>query len=240
MEGQSFEKHGISQSETGPGIDVESVLERGEIGATEMLEGHAVIDVVRIKDDGIGLFKPEGEEIWLGVKGRNRVMLELLAYKLDKTLGFNLVPATVSREIQGKKGALQKFISQSSVAVKLRNWREIVDTDELRRAAIFDYIINAQDRGLRNFLVNPATGKIWLIDHDSYMFSDVGETNSEIFMEFLRRNSPDLPEAALAAITKVPEFADAASNVAGEELKAILASVKKRAETLLEKREILA
>ena len=235
MEGQSFEKqHETPKPETGPEIDIESVLERGEIEAIEALKGHATFNVVRIKDDGEGLFKPNGEKVGSDdEKEENRAALELLAYQMDKILGFNLVPVTVSRQIQGRRGALQKFISVAIPAVEMNNWEEKISLDELTRASVFDYLIDAQDRVPKNFLIDAATGKIWLIDHDYYMFSEPF-LGSRLVDEAKRKNLTTLSVEILTAVSRLIESVDALLTETDEDLMRILAGIKERAKVLLE------
>ncbi|MBI2674448.1 MAG: hypothetical protein HYX22_01795 [Candidatus Yanofskybacteria bacterium] len=239
---EKFEKHETPKPETGPEIDIESVLERGEIERVEPLEGYEHIDVVEIKDDGKGLFKTNSEMVYMsGGKERlpeNRIALERLAYAIDKILGFNLVPATVSREISGQMGALQEFVSTAIPAIQF-NWEGKVKLGELIRAAVFDYLIDAQDRDTRNFLVNLESGKIWLIDHDYYMFLDVPFVGSRLVDEARRRKLTILPTEILTAVTKLAESVDTLI-VEGEEdyLKQILAGIKERAGILLKTGEI--
>jgi len=242
MEGQSFEKqYEIPKSETGPKFDIESVLERGEIETVERLKGHSFIKVVRIKDDGEGLFKP-GERIETTMHGEideNRAALEFLAYTVDKILEFGLVPTTVQREIQAQKGALQTFVSTAVPATKLKNWSERVDLANLKQAAVFDYLINAQDRTTNNFLIDDVTGKIWLIDHDYYMFFEDYKFSSRIVNEARRKKLAALSSEILTAVTRLTESVDALIVEADEGyLKQILEGIKKRAKILLKTEEI--
>src|SRR3989344_8372722 len=98
----------MPKPETGPEIDVKSVLEKGEIIERRRLRGHTVIDVVEIKDDGKGLFRPEEPEIR---ERPLRIQLELLAKFIDDALGFGLVPEIVKREVELKKGTLQRYLT---------------------------------------------------------------------------------------------------------------------------------
>ena len=93
--------------------------------------------IVGMKPIGVGVTKPmkvtlsDGERthhaVWKSidevrhgvVKGRNggfqaafkdSYKYEIAAYELDKMLGFDLVPPTVEREIDGKKGSLQLWV----------------------------------------------------------------------------------------------------------------------------------
>ena len=170
MEGQSFEKQNEILPQ--PKVDVKSVLEKGEIESVEKLEGHFLIEVVQMKGDGKGLFKPEEPE-W---RGRPlRVQLELIAGLIDEILELGLVPEIVERSINNKKGILQRFINVDEARPAIygnRGLRQIPD-ETLIKAALFDYLIGAADRRFTNILLSKDETQIWLIDHDDFMFSDV-------------------------------------------------------------------
>ncbi|OGN02811.1 MAG: hypothetical protein A2651_02495 [Candidatus Yanofskybacteria bacterium RIFCSPHIGHO2_01_FULL_42_12] len=173
-EGQSFEKHEapVTKPETGPEVDIESVLERGEIVDSRPLEGAERFDVVEIRDDGKGLFRPKESE----ARGRPlRVQLELLARLISKTAELGVVPEVVMRTVNQEEGTLQRFLGEATPAVKLEDdcLREISD-EELFRAVLFEHLIKAADRKLANIFLE-RTKKIWLTDHDDFMFADAKE-----------------------------------------------------------------
>src|SRR3989344_1321832 len=118
------------------------LLERGEVEYASALEGWAPIKVVKIKDDGKALFKPEyklsDSEYLAEKKGLRRATLELLAFRIDQALGFNLVPETSIREIQETTGAMQRFVADSTVAFRVSEWQNFISRGELIKAATFD------------------------------------------------------------------------------------------------------
>lgn len=242
-EGQSFEKqHEISQPETGPEVDIESVLEKGEIESVDKLKGHSLFKVVKIKDDGAGLFRQaEGGTVW-DRRGQQREEkrrddLELLAYRIDRILGFNLVPETVLREVNSQKGTLQRFISEATPAVRFfGTWPELVSASELTKAAVFDFLIDAQDRSTKNFLINETTGKIWLVDHDYYMFQ--GIQGSKITEEARRRSLTVIPDDLVKAVEKLKRSIDALIAGSSDEVKQVLAGVRTRVQVLSEHKAI--
>jgi len=236
-EGQSFEKqHEITKPETGPEIDIESVLERGEIENPEALKGFFPFNAVRIKDDGSALFRPGdlSEVISLGSE------LELLAFSVDKILNFNLIPPVVGRELEGVKGTLQHRVEDSPTASRFVGWRDLISKYELLRAAVFDYIMNAKDRHDSNFLVNPGSGKIWLIDHDYFMLVGDGKATWTYLLEEaitieLTKLTEQIKASLYTFIAAVDSFVVNAHHPVVVE---ILEEARRRAEMLLETGEI--
>lgn len=147
------------------------LLQKGEIESVENYEDFYHIQRVKIKDDGLALFKKESTD----EDDHQTYALseyETLAQSLNNILSFNLVPASAKRNIGEASGVLQRFIEEAKPAASLENWRLMVNQDELLRAAVFDTLINAKDRHEGNFLIDEKTGKLWLIDHDYFMFED--------------------------------------------------------------------
>lgn len=234
-----FEKlHETMQAEIGPEVDIESVLERGEIESVRNLKGHEHFQVIVIKDDGKGLFKPDGEVVWNKqgeVLKEHRSELELLARRIDKILGFNLVPGTVLREVNSKGGTVQVLIPSGVDAVQFSdNWSEMANMNELRKAAVFDFLVDAQDRHRTNFILDRTTGKIWLIDHDYYMFFGDFRRPSIMIQEISRKNLTSLPENLIEAIKVLYDNIEDLKVNASDEAKIILAGVRTRAQALLE------
>ena len=240
-EGQKFE---IPPKSNEP-QNIESVLENWEISSVNKLKGHLPISVVRIKDDGVALFRPEatvGNNPYGNFeRGIHRIQLELLAYKIDKILGFNLVPEVVLRQINNQNGIMQRFVDDATVACDMLDWEECVDHAELLKAAIFDHLINAQDRAQRNFLVNPGTGKIWLVDHDQFMMNKESLFGSRIIEEAKQKNLIELSEELAVSVGQLIDsietlLAEANDNT---ELKIILKKIEVRAKALLEQKRIV-
>lgn len=236
-ESSHFEGH---ETPPQPKVDFESILERGEIAGTKALEGWECYDVVDIKDDGKALFRTESdkyeEDIMIRGRGLFRNDLEILAAKIDKTLGFNLVPAVARRSLGGKSGTLQQFMENAVIAAKLgfQDWFEMVDESEIIKAAVFDYLIDAKDRGTTNFLVDKNSRKIWLIDHDYYMLVD-WKFGSVILRKAINKGLTELPEEIKKAIENLLEKIDSILDLdVKPEIKAVLRGIKVRAEDLIE------
>ncbi len=97
---------------------------------------------------------------------------EVAAYRLDRALGFGLVPVTVERRIDGVRGSLQEWVEGCGT------FRQLVDSGHLeitgdvelllRRLTwmyVLDELAANADRNYDNILVDPATDRFVLIDH---------------------------------------------------------------------------
>ncbi len=94
---------------------------------------------------------------------------EIAAYEIDKMLGLGMVPATVERVIDNKRGSLQVWVDVlMSEAERLEDKVLPPDLLEWSRMtsdyALFDSLIDNADRHLNNLLVTEEW-KIALIDH---------------------------------------------------------------------------
>jgi len=104
--------------------------------------------------------RPAGDE----VKGDDQA--EAAAYKLDKILGLNMVPPTVERLIEGRRGSIQLWINSCKTYAQLK--RETPTTSEwnhqVARMNLFDTFIGNSARNAGNILVD-ANWEIVLFDH---------------------------------------------------------------------------
>jgi hypothetical protein len=96
---------------------------------------------------------------------------EIAAYKLSKALGLNMVPPTVEREFQGKKGSIQLWvpywknfeaITKDKLQPKGIKYTYFIRALCLQRA--FDNLVSNEDRHQRNYLITEDWRMI-LIDH---------------------------------------------------------------------------
>lgn len=96
-------------------------------------------------------------------------MFEVAAYELDKLLGLNMVPVTVERTYNGKKGSLQLWI-ENCMTERVRKEKNLSATDtvgwnrQIYKVRVFDNLIYNIDRNLGNLLID-ANWKIYMIDH---------------------------------------------------------------------------
>ncbi len=99
-----------------------------------------------------------GQEIlanFLPEDGSGKAEMELAAYALDSMLGFDIVPITVVRRIDGRPGALQlRYPNEISESARLRKgyaiggWCPVEPQFELKR--VFDALVHNTDSSGRN------------------------------------------------------------------------------------------
>jgi len=143
-------------------------------------------EIVRYKEIGEGVTKPfkiylKNKELeyagcWKNPKGLKQGYLEgwqyeIAAYEMDKLLGLNMIPPTVEREFQGKKGSLQFWVTSEMSDLErmdkgigipkshLTSWNK---QKYLTRA--FDCLIGNEDRTQQNIRYTIDWRTI-LIDH---------------------------------------------------------------------------
>lgn len=244
-EGQSLEKQ--HEAVPNPETEILSVLEKGEIENMERLMGSPDVSVADIKDDGRALFKVSTDEfVQVRKKIFARADLELLAAELDRILGFNLVPPVVAREIRGKKGVLQQLVSARPIEMPdeyqlpdLAGWSDILDIEEISKAAVFDFIIGAKDRHGGNFLIDVLHKKVWLIDHDYLMFFQELGYGSDLIRAALNKDAAHINDQVRDSLKKLLDAVDSLSaKFPGEATKTVLLGVKDRTEELLRTNQI--
>ena len=130
-------------------LKTKNIVSRIELG-----KGENKPELVVFEDGSKAVWKPHRE--WFASNYR----AEVLAYELDQTLGFNLVPATIEKTIDGKIGSLQAFVPDAVEAFRAPR----IKPSQLDKQTIFDYIISNGDRHQGNFLVNKE-GNIYSIDN---------------------------------------------------------------------------
>jgi hypothetical protein len=154
-------------------------------------------EVVGMKPIGIGITKPfkatltDGERelhavwktiddvqqgVFQGPKGgfqanyRDSYKFEVAAYELDKLLGLGLVPPTVVRVIDGRKGSLQLWVEGAFTELDRRernqrpedyvSWSEQLYKLKLLHQLIF----NSDSRNIRNVVYDPEF-RVYAVDH---------------------------------------------------------------------------
>ncbi|WP_409479410.1 hypothetical protein [Pseudobdellovibrio sp. HCB154] len=106
---------------------------------------------------------------------------ELAAYALDRALGLNMVPLTVSREIQGQNYTLQLYYPHQNSSQNSE-----YNSPRLADMVLFDFIIANIDRqheALRNALIG-TDGRLIAIDH-SRAFYEASQYQHPLETEYL-------------------------------------------------------
>lgn len=196
-----------------PRVARETLLEQGEVSDQRLLHGGSnVVEIIQIKDNGRGVFKPKNSESAVTEQGTG-YRRERAAYLVDLFLDFGLVPPTVIREVnEGNIGSVQEFIADSVTALELP--RQDLDKEEVRKQSmvmrLFDFIILNTDRHYRNWLIDQ-DNKVWAIDHGfsfrdwkdmdedgrNYVMDDFAALTEHVFDKIVidkireLRNSPD-------------------------------------------------
>jgi len=145
--------------------NIETDLESGEIKRTKNLGGG--VNESRITENGVkGVFKSkDGEDVGLrsGIPAGTYYKREVAAYKVDQILGFDLVPPTVIRKVNGKVGSHQLFRKGYETYMQSPDIN-LVSESTKRRLNYLDYILAHEDRHNANFMINKK-GKIAAIDN---------------------------------------------------------------------------
>lgn len=135
---------------------LEEILSTREATSSDSLEnGNTNIVVfVKLRDDGAGIFKPAGGEINLRERVRCGTYFkrERAAYLLDKFLGFDLVPETVIRTLNGQQGSMQRFIPDAKSGYETSGEVLQRNQQQLRKLWMFDYVLWNSDRHDGNLL----------------------------------------------------------------------------------------
>ena len=106
----------------------------------------------------------------------DRYQHEVAAFRLDRLLGLEMVPVTVIRNIEGRRGSLQAWI-ESAVDLgaawdySLVLFETEASKRQLRIGKVFDALIGNLQRSPGDVLLSLNTKEILLIDHSS-AFSD--------------------------------------------------------------------
>jgi hypothetical protein len=155
-------------------FEFEKILRMGSVISVDDLgEGRNQPKKVRLQledETAAAIWKPieRGRHEWAW----ECYQAEVVAYRLDKLLGLDMVPPTVERSIRGQKGSLQLWIDGAKLYSEVQEdppdpvkWER-----ELSRMKLFDNLICNPDRNARNFMVD-SDWNIILIDHSQCFLS---------------------------------------------------------------------
>src|SRR5690606_19832182 len=145
------------------------------------------------------------------------------AYRLDRLLGFDLVPVAVRRELDGRVGALYLDTSalpavEALMDTEVEPWCPLDDQRQL--ATVFDFLVNKQAPGQRRFMESSV--KRVLSDNHAILDTQTAP--------------PPVPSLAFA-----PGLGDALRGLSAESLEQALGDVVDEARrlALLERRDML-
>jgi len=143
-------------------------------------------EILRTEPIGEGVTKPtkvylgkdstEGKAVWKNPSGMPLGFLEgwqyeIAAYRMDKLLGLNMIPPTVERALNGKKGSLQYWVESKFSLLDLQERgipipaSAVESTDRMKYLTrAFDSLIANEDRTQQNIRYTEDWRTI-LIDH---------------------------------------------------------------------------
>ncbi len=134
----------------------------------------------------------------------DRYQYEVAAYKLDRMLNIGLVPVTVSRKVDGKKGIIQLWIdgliSEVNMIEDKIAYKGSCDVQkQANMMNTFDSLIANRDRNSSNVMFSKDDWQIWFIDH-SRSFSASKKTNKAL--RKLNINPTPVFKSALETLTR--------------------------------------
>lgn len=183
----------------GAGLLIRGQFKPSEIAQREQWEEFlTTADIIKSEPIGEGVTAPtrlylkkgeiEKKGAWKNPSGMMYGFLEgwqyeIAAYRMDKLLGLNMIPPTVEREYNGKKGALSLWADTKTSLLKLaeQGKQPPPSTDPakyLTRA--FDSLIANEDRTQQNVMYTEDWRTI-LIDHSRSFRSDGEFTEKLMF-----------------------------------------------------------
>ncbi len=144
------------------------VLARGQVdaehGVMRWSSNYAFLLSVTLDEvTALAVYKPQrGERPLWDFPDGTLCYREAAAFHTSRALGWQIVPPTVLREGPHGIGSVQFFIEHDPE----QNYFSLDETfhPQLRRFALFDYLINNADRKGGHVLLDPS-GHLWGIDH---------------------------------------------------------------------------
>jgi hypothetical protein len=164
-------------------------------------DGKVMRAVFKTMDTDPGL---ESKRRWSRSDDRaDRHVYDLVAYRLDRLLGLNMVPVAVARELDGEIGTVQYWLEDSFTEGKRQKEEIPLDTYCSIRAQfnmmnMFDLLIFNVDRNLGNVLYDDRH-QVWLIDHSRAFGTERGIP--AMLEDASVQLTPDL-DAMLARVTE--------------------------------------
>lgn len=117
----------------------------------------------------------EAKAVFEGTQGtelnfKDKWQFNVAAYRIDRLLGINMIPATVERKFEGKPGSFTWWVDEVMMdeQERYRQKKPVPDTIDWNRqmwiTRMFDQLIANVDRNLGNLLIDKSYN-IWMIDH---------------------------------------------------------------------------
>ena len=138
------------------------------------------VSIQRIDETKHNFETPYGTELVF----RDSWEYNLAAYKLDRLLGLNMIPATVERSYQGTHGAFTWWVDDVLMddgerqAKKLQAPDKQTWDDQMSTVNVFDQLIYNIDRNMGNLLYDK-NWQIWMIDHTRAFRSNTALMNEK-------------------------------------------------------------
>jgi len=148
-----------------------TLLETGEIlSQQEDLAGRLIVEISNGSSTVSAIFKARS--------GRG-FYPDVAAYRLDRLLELDMVPATVLREVRGASGSLQylapKYYDESQRSASGQGGGAACPVmDQWSAMYVFDVLIYNEGRSLQRMLYNTASWRLMLIEHDLAFASKKG------------------------------------------------------------------
>jgi len=114
----------------------------------------------------------ELQAIFVPARGREQTLPEVAAYRVDRLLDLAMVPAAVTRNVEGERGSVQ-YRPRSLVTEKQRADRKVrLDpwcplADQWQAMYLFDALIASRPRSTEGILYHAGTGQLVLTGHEA-------------------------------------------------------------------------
>lgn len=155
----------------------ELAFRSNEVTKVSEMEGTRRTQYVEVKGAGPGIFKLEKY---------SDVQHEVAAYRISNIVGFDFVPASVIRDINGRRGSVIELIEDTKML------GEVEETEEVRNGLykywIFGHIIRNVDRADYNLLVK--NGRVISIDHEASFVPDPDPHEFDFFRTYYGVEAP--------------------------------------------------
>lgn len=158
-------------------------LERNKTSRLQSIKGSPRIWYVEVEGDGAGIFKSRRYKEKIISDTQN----ERAAYIISRIVGFDLVPTTVLRTIDGQEGSLQEIIEDAEFLDEVEQTEAI--REGLYKYWIFGHIIMNMDRHDDNLLVKG--DKVFSLDHEGSFDPDYSDpANFDDFRQYYGQPAP--------------------------------------------------